>query len=257
MKILITLAVLGGAFLLILPNMSEAIVYDLPSNPEMDYKAGNCVMVNNRSETNANKVYTLNPAHTVLLNAAYVEYWSRNARCDELQFHVDHNTTLTRLRSWLGQVSTAWFQNIGATHYKHKTVSTLEYEWFYIDSEGAHRIPDWLTALSWGLLVEDRLSISSPLTNAFYDNVPMADPLNFADGVYADKMNAIWKSQDHDYSSLPGRMASEITRLVDSPEPFTSVFESCQYQIRNSGDPWYHLMDWSWMLRNPGCPLAS
>ena len=32
---------------------------------------------------------------------AYTSIWGRDPRCDELQFHLDHSTSLTRLQSWL------------------------------------------------------------------------------------------------------------------------------------------------------------
>lgn len=41
---------------------------------------------------------------------AYVAYWDREPRCDEMQFHLDHSTPLDRLTEWLkGQAITEKF----------------------------------------------------------------------------------------------------------------------------------------------------
>jgi len=239
---------------------AEASVWKDPSNLTKDYKAGNCTLVSTRAEANASRVYTLNPDFVVRsLNASYVEYWNRNAGCNELQFHVDHNTSRTRLRQWLGSVSVGWFKNIGTTHYRGKTVSTLRDEWFFIDTQGAHRIPDWLTSMSWGLLIEDRIELPAVLTAAFYDNVPIATPLNFSNGPYADEMHDIWKENETDYSILPTRLAEEMENMSNvncDPDGCTPLFEACTYESPLPGIfPKEDLLDWRWMLYNPGCPL--
>jgi len=246
------IAVLG---LIVIAQKTDAATYLDPTDPTQSYQAGDCAMVSTRVEATGGKVYTLNPDHTKLLNTAYHEYWDRNARCDELQFHVDHGTTLARLRTWLGEVAVGWYKNVGATHFKNQTISTSRHEWFYIDEDGAHRIPDWLTALSWGLLIEDRLSIWPVNTNNFYNNVTIAEPLYFSDGHYADKISGIWKNNDRDFSLLPSRLAEEIETVVRQSNAFTA----CTFSWYSAfpGNPWDNLLDWSWMLHNSGCPLAD
>lgn len=231
---------------------AKAGTYRDPYTLKWGYKAGDCTMVDTRSEADATHVYTLNPDNTVQLNSSYVGYWNRNARCDELQFHIDHNTSLTKLRSWLGGIATGWFKKIGATHFRHQTVSTLRNEWFYIDEQGAHRISDWLTGLSWGLLIDDRISIALPLTDAFYNNVTISTPLKFNDGRYKTKIYNIWKNGSRNYSGLPSRLKTEIKNMINRDELYGSIFEKCSF-FSDHGDPRTDLLDWSWMLSNPSC----
>ncbi|MDD5342466.1 MAG: hypothetical protein PHI73_03985 [Patescibacteria group bacterium] len=222
------------------------------------YMAGGCIMVNLRSEADATHVYTLNPDNTYYLNYEYRQRWSRNARCDELQFHVDHNTTRERLVSWLNSVASDWYKNIGSSHFKNQTVSTTKNEWFYIDSAGAHRIPDWLTSLSWGLLIQDKLTIEATMTGLFYKNVTIAPPLQFNDGQYASKITAIWKNGDRDFSTLPVRLADVLEGYTYGyPKIFTSCPSPCGSPTdRNCGS----LLDWRWTYSNLNfgtCPASD
>jgi len=229
---------------------AEAAVWRDPYDLTKDYKAGNCTLVSTRAEANASRVYTLNPDFVVLtLNSSYRDYWDRDARCDELQFHVDHNTTRTRLRQWLGEVVTGWFKNIRATHLNGQTVSTGRGEWFLIENGVARRIPDWLTAMSHGLLLQDKKDVHFFLDAVFYANVRIGAPLQFSQGQHADKIVDIWKEGDRDYSSLPDRLADEISSIEEG-----GGFEDCRPEFFTRG--YYGLVDWNWMYRNPGCPLA-
>lgn len=259
MKKLLLITALVGLGLLIGQSVKASAWMD-PSDPSQPYLAGNCSMRNVRSEALSGGVYTLNPDYTFQLNQAYLEYWNRNARCDELQFHVDHNTTRERLKTWLGSVASTWFLNPGASPYLGQTVSTSRHEWYLITLFGAHRIYDWPTALSHGLLVGDRMSISPALTDSFYANMNFLPPLHFGEGQYADKINDIWKNGDRDYSSLPARLADNIEFFVDGqyytsqPEiSRKSVFEGCSYSAMYPGDPYRNLLDWGWMASNSGC----
>ncbi|PIY95469.1 MAG: hypothetical protein COY66_06760 [Candidatus Kerfeldbacteria bacterium CG_4_10_14_0_8_um_filter_42_10] len=252
-KIIIIFA--AAVFLFVLSiQQSAAGTYIDPQTGHDDYAAGNCIMVTTRAEADNNHVYTLNPDNTIMLNFYYSAYWSRNARCDELQFHVDHNTTGAVLINWLDSVARSWYDNIGSSHYKHQTVSTSRHEWFFVNEDGIHRIPDWLTALSWGLLINDRYSIPANHTTDFYDSVTIGAPLNFSEGQYADKIHDIWLEGDDDYSTLPERIEEEIN-LVKAQ---ANVFNTCTFSWYSAypGNPWRNLFDWTWMLHNPGCPLA-
>lgn len=72
-KYIILSAVIVFTFLLT-AQPSEAGTYLNPYTFKDEYAAGSCVMVNNRTEADANHVYTLNPDHTVNLNTAYHDY---------------------------------------------------------------------------------------------------------------------------------------------------------------------------------------
>lgn len=259
-KLLILTFIISGC-LLLLPNLTKAGTYEDPNDPNEVYKAGECIMVDTRSEADSSHVYTLDPGHTKQCNDKYVNNWRRNARCDELQFHVDHGTSLSRLQSWLVGVAKSWYSDIGTTHFKHQTISTSntvnhDAAWFYVDADGIHRIYDWLTALSNGLIVGDRLSIPADHTTVFYELVTIGTPLGFNDGQYATKIDTIWHEEDRDFSILPTPMADELNYYVIESSS-QSVFEECQLYCRPYVDGHAALLDWDWMQRNPGCPLAD
>ncbi|PIY95913.1 MAG: hypothetical protein COY66_05650 [Candidatus Kerfeldbacteria bacterium CG_4_10_14_0_8_um_filter_42_10] len=245
--------------------MTLASTWKSPNYPYTDdLKIGNCTLINTIAEKDATHIYTLNPGFTVQLNSAYINYWNRNARCDELQFHVDHNTSLTTLNNWLGQIAVSWYKNISATHLNHQTISTSRHEWFYIDENGVHRIPDILTAWSFGLLLDDRFSVNPSLTDAFYNNVTIGTPLNFNNGQYKTQINNIWKNNASiTDSGLPATLITNLNYLdayhyIGHPFGYNGVFDNCQLDGWNLESRVYeNLLDWSWMLRNHDCPLAS
>ncbi|MFC1687268.1 hypothetical protein ACFL0L_01720 [Patescibacteria group bacterium] len=250
MKYLVSLVAIIAVFAFI--NTAHAGNYYYGSDGQTPLKAGDCKLVKTESEASEIYVYTLNPDYTILLNQSYFDHWQRNARCDELQFHVDHNTTRTRLRVWLRDIAYGWYSDIGASHLKNQTVSTGDYEWFFIQNGTIRRIPDILTAWSWGLLINDRITIPREHTDDFYNLTTLGAPLNFNDGQYVDDINDIWNDGNRDYSSLPSRLADDIQSQVSGTK---RVFERCTYSSGSS--PYRALLDWGWMLRNSGCALAS
>jgi len=252
-KLLIFAVVLFFAVVLI--PQANAVTWKAKYDPSEPYMAGDCFMVDQLSEADETHVYTLNPDNTNELSMSYLMRWRRNARCDELQFHVDHNTPLSRLNAWLDEIAYGWYANISTSHLKHQTVSTTRHEWFYIGDNGIQRIPDWLTGLSWGLLIGDRISIPSNHTIKFYELANLDSPLNYNTGIYADDINGIWHDGVTDYSNLPNSIAEEI-ELVDHQ---MDAFVNCSFTWNSAfpGNPWRALFNWSWMLRNPGCALAD
>lgn len=241
--------IISAGVLFLLSNAASADTYRSPYYPyEKGYKAGDCIMVDDRSEADATHVYTLNPSHTVNLNNSYYLYWNRNARCDELQFHVDHNTSDKKLRAWLGKKSVAWFKNLKVSPLEGTTISQGT-GWFLIKDGKTRKIPDWLTGLSWGLVIWDKRTIGEPLRAAFTQYVKSGAPLDFNDGPNADKIRTIWKDGDRDFSLLPERLASEITNSL-------TFFTECRANLGH-GDPRDRPLNWDWMLRNPGCPLEG
>lgn len=246
-----------GAFLLLVPT-ANAGTWLAPGSAHDPFIVGNCTLVNTSSEADSTHVYTLNPDHTKLLDDAYSRYWQRHARCDELQFQIDHNTPLSRLNSWLDGVAKGWYDNIGTTHFNNQTVSTSQHEWFFIKDGVAYRVHDILTGWSWGLLIGDRISIPPQHTQYFYNTVTFGNSLHFSGGTNADKINNIWKNEDRNFSSLPTRLADQITMFHEDARAsggYGSIFEVCTFQSTFPGDPFYSLLDWSWTQRNPGCPL--
>lgn len=262
MKKNILFSVLAVTLFLLSGKPSAASTWKSPYPPFTDdLTAGwnsNCILVNTPSEADATHVYTLNPDNTIQINQSYYTKWERNARCDEIQFHVDHNTPITRLNSWLDSVAYGWYANIGNTHFKNQTVSTSRHEWFYVDQSGIHRIPDILTAWSWGLLMEDRISIYSGHTDAFYKYAPLGAPLKFSEGRYVNKIHDIWKEEDRNFSTLPSRLASSIR---NNTYGYSKIFSSCPSNCGSDTDRFCgNLLDWRWYQSNPGyysCPTRE
>lgn len=222
---------------------------------ETPLKVGDCTLVDDKSEASATQVYTLNPTYVEQISGKYWTYFRRNARCDELQFHVDHNTPVRKLEKWLLKTVT---NRIQSGYYNGNTVTTRSrHEWFWVENNVAHRIPDWLTGLSNGFLLSDRIILSEALSGLFYKHIPIGMPIAFGDGPYAEKITSSWKNGDRDYSTLPSRIADDIRYLTDVDPPYKSVFSSCTFVERNRLDAYGDFLDWSWMLRNPGCALAS
>lgn len=265
--------IIGLALFALLAPVAQAGTWKSPHYPYGDLTLGNCALVNTQSEANATHVYTLNPDNTIAINSAYMSRWDRNARCDEIQFHVDHNTSINRLTNWLDETAYGWYANIGTSHFKNQTISTSRHEWFFVDVNGIHRIPDWLTALSRGLLINDRISIPPAHTEKFYELAEIGPPLLFSSiekgqtqwlGPWSEKVYNIWKNGDRDYTTghppMPSRLVEELGRRTDCASFAGScsiLFESCQYIPYTPPDEYENLLDWSWMLRNPGCPLAD
>lgn len=217
--------------------------------------SGGCTLVDKKSEANKTQVYTLNPDNTVKLGILYLNYWNRDARCDELQFHVDHNTSQARLRQWLMNTVIGWFKNVKTSPLEGKTVSTAKDEWFLIRNGSAQRIPDQPTAFAWGLLIGDRFPIQLDLTNDFYKYVKIGAPLNYNTGAYQQIITSIWRNGSQDYSSLPPRMVEEIKTF--------GQFKSCVmyyqdvYNMSEWDDAYRAFLDWRWKRFNSGCPLAQ
>lgn len=214
---------------------------------------GGCTLVTTQAEADATHVYTLNPTHVQRLNYLYFRLWGRNARCDELQFHVLHNTTTTRLRSWLNELAFSRYRSIGTSHLVGTTIGNNGM--YLVKRNGIHKVPDLLTAFSWGLLPEDRFSIPLEQRTTFNAVVTKGAPLAFSKGPYADKIFAIWKNGDRDFSSLPARLAARMENYVNGyPKIMSSCPTSCLSSTdRNCESPFF---DWSWTHLNTGYKLC-
>lgn len=191
-----------------------------------------------------------NPDRQTLVNAAYLAIWGRDARCDELAYHVTKETSLKKLRSWLRSRAEAWYADLSAGPLKGQTVSTGRHEWFFVSGGELHRIPDWPTALAWGLLIDDRREIPIGMTDAFYRLAPLGRPLNFSDGPYAAAIHNMWKKRKTLPSSLPPRLKNEISRLSDNGS-YGNIFLINTYVPRSGNDASAKLLDWAWLAGNP------
>ena len=243
-----------GLFLALLPLIALAKTYLAPDGTK-PYTIGSCTLVNTRSEADSTHVYTLNPTYVDTVNSYYRNYLERYAKCNELQFHVDHSTPLPRLQTWLASVYKGWYTNMGTSPYNNNTVSTPRHEWYFIQNGIAHRIPDVLTAWSWGLMIDDRKSAYN--TQYFYTLINYGAPLNFNNGPYADIIRSMWKDGSTDTSQLPTKLATQINTYLNTPgrtytEP--SIFKRCYFDITSGTSlTMVNLLDFKWMQNNPGC----
>lgn len=78
---------------------------------------GKCTLVSKRSEANASRVYTKSPSRARAINAQYRKWWDRNASCSELQFHINHKTSISRLTQWLRNALAKRQQKSTETHF--------------------------------------------------------------------------------------------------------------------------------------------
>lgn len=236
-----------SALFLVRPSYATATEY---YNNGTVVSVGNCILTNNPAEANASHVYTLNPDFTLLLNQSYLDFWGRNAGCNELQFHVNHNTPLPRLKQWLRDTARGWFEHMGTTHYEGQTLSTSRHEFFLVKNGVLHRVPDWLTALSWGLLISDRYSIGGAVTDVFYQTATFGAPLQYTQGKYVAEVEQMWKHRIYNYTRLPTRLSNEIKQFTEGRNT-GSIFLDDSFAARYSSDPYAQLYDWDWMTNNP------
>lgn len=215
-----------------------------------------CTLVSTQDEADAMHVYTLNVANVQDINSKYHSQWGRNARCDELQYHVLHNTTQRRLREWLNTVAFSWYRSIGTSRLVGTTIGNEGM--FLVQRDGIHRVPDLLTAFSWGLISWDRFSLPRDQRTTFNAVVAMGDPLEFSDGPYAEKIRAVWQDGDRDFSTLPTRLADALDTYVNG---YPKILSSCPtYKLGGTDRGQYTYFDWQWTKANPGyllCPAAS
>ncbi len=165
---------------------------------------------------------------------------------------IDHNNSLAKIQGFLRKVLR---QRFLSGYYDNQTI-TINHEWYFITHGTARRIPDWLTSSAYGLLYSDRAYVSNryEVLRSFQQSFIIGEPLRFGDGPYAEKILSIWQMGDTDYTTLPQRLAENITLLVTG----ANVFRDCTYQGFSSTDRSSdNSLDWSWMLRSPGCPLAG
>jgi hypothetical protein len=233
--------------LLALPLKIEAGTYPTGQFDDTPLKAGNCTMVNTEAEKSVTTVYTLNPDHTRSLAYQYRNVWHREARCDELQFHVDHNTTINCLRLWLIEVEKERYRNMGTSIYNGQTMSTPRYDWFLIKDGKRYHIPDLPTAYAWGLLVQDRISVSSFLTDYFYEHVEDGGALNYTDGQYFEQIDDVWRNLNFSQSTFPTRLQEELETQF-SQNAFTYI-NPCSIDLYIRG-AYCKLLDFGWTSQN-------
>lgn len=245
--IAVLLASIVSSFLT--PWIAQAATFD--DGVGMPLTAGTCVMVNTRAEAKrGNAVYTLNPDHTIKLNQAYLSFWGRNARCDELQFHVDRNMKIAKLSSWLNKRAVAWYRDLKNSPYEGRTVSTSRREWFLVQNGQLRHIPDWLTAMSWGLRIPARASIPSRMTDIFYESATVGEPLQYSAGPYWSAIEERRRNGTALPATVPQPVRDEVQAFAQNAV-FGNIFFLQRYVPRSADDAYAKLLDWSWVAENP------
>ncbi len=240
------LVIIVSAMLFVLSlAVSPSVLLSAPQTGLTGNRIGGCAMVAKRAEAGPSTVFTKNIRHARSVNQAYQRIWGRNARCDELQLHENRSTKITDLYNWLRAIALARYRSIGTSSLEGRTVSTARHEWFLVQRGVLRKIPDWPTALAWGLALSQRTSIPAGMTEAFYGSVTVGEPLRFADGPYMRTVEALWKRRSQDFTALPLAVASEVMRLVREAD----IFNTNRYEPRNAA--FARLLDWRWLTGNP------
>src|SRR5690606_14393741 len=114
-----------------------------------------CVLTPDPAQKNAHTVYTLNISLTQDIDRAYYEWWGRYARCDELQFHAEHNTPWARVNSWLSKTQIQRYKDhvyTGGLFKTHAQGTFSDAKIWRIINGKRQRVYDWPTQMAWGFL---------------------------------------------------------------------------------------------------------
>lgn len=179
------------------------------------------------------------------INDLYLDYYRRNARCDELKTHFEKKTKLSKLRKHFRKTITGWFSNLTASPLKNRTVA-VDNNWYVVKRDGVFRIPDWPTGLAWGLTLDSRFVLPKDLVAQWRKATGEVALLPFTSGPYATMIRDVWWNDATPSTILPVKVRNELTRLRDR-----GVFIETTYQPERQDDPFVKYFDWSWMKANP------
>ena len=177
-------------------------------------------------------------------NNIYVDMWDRPIKCNELIFHLDHNTPHDRLRNWLRTESESNFTQDFIDIYEGYNGSTISTSLkiprtsypnsFYLLTEhNRYLVPDYPTSLSWGLLISDRIGIRGQVSEYIFSHFPNGGMLEYAEGPYYQEIQTYWD-----------------TGVIDETLPESLIQELEIYGVYLRGTmpigPYRILFDWSW-----------
>lgn len=195
------------------------------------------------------------------INRLYFNEWGRDARVDELQFHVDHVASHAVLTAWLEDnpqapctlYNAACRYNVGTEQIDRlagHTVSTDAHEFFFIKDGKRWVIPDFPTMNAWGLLFNDRWSTIGPATAYLKSHYPLGGTLNYADGVYHDEIQTYWSGRDGNAvpETLPEAMQDLFVQTMDS----NVIYGDWHWLGVQTSSSWVgysynNLLDWSYL----------
>lgn len=154
------------------------------------------------------------------LNDIYVEMWDRPINYNELIFHLSHSTPHDVLRNWLRTESERIFTQDFIDIYKGyngKTISTPHKDpptsypnsFYLLTSHNRYLAPDYPTALSWGLLIEDRTDVRGDVARYIFSHFPRDGLLQYTEGPYYQEIQAYWDTGVIG-EALPERLKQEL-----------------------------------------------
>lgn len=152
------------------------------------------------------------------INNIYREIRGNNARCDELDFHVQHVTPHDVLRNWLTEtlgikVLSASVVNVNVGDLEGKTILDRSNGKLYLIKDGArHWAPDVLTMASHGLIYEDGIV----LENYQVSSIVLGYQLKYWEGKYYRTIEVVLREGNKEaIRFLPARLNEEVEKLAD------------------------------------------
>jgi len=129
------------------------------------------------------------------IDNSYMQIWHRHARCDEVRFHLDHGTSREKLEAWLQQVKV---QKLGEAYGNNTFIAPStgnlnnDATWWLDTSGVAHRVYDWPSMMSWGLLLEDTYSMPAEELGFWNRVVPKGSIMDYTTGPYYEQVQNYW-----------------------------------------------------------------
>ncbi|MFA6198280.1 MAG: hypothetical protein WC734_03965 [Patescibacteria group bacterium] len=244
-KLLVLFTVLVGLVGLVKP--SQAVYTDPITREPISLYFSKCVLTPDPAQKNATTVYTLNIDMARKIESAYLEWWNRAPRCDEVQYHIEHNTTIIKLSSWLSKVEIQRFKDhtydgLVKTH-AQGTYGDAK-TWRLINGK-RQRVYDWPTQMAWGFVSADLKPINIQLSNEFFAAYPEIAPLKYSDGPYKTQVDTVWKTGATDINA-PARLKTELIKF-GVEYGFFKYRDACSQFMRGCGTGY----DYTFLYTNP------
>lgn len=254
MKKLLILLPLFLVAVLVAPKAADAVYIDSVTHEPITLDYGhNCTLTPNPSEKSSTIVYTLNIALTNRINYEYYKYWGRYARCDELQWHAEHNTEFNRLTRWLQQVQIQRYNNheydgLFRTDDIRRGADPVYATWRLINGK-RQRVYDWPTQIAWGYVWEDGRGVPNELIEYFYAAYPEIEPLQYSEGPYIEQFNDAWHNFNPNVD-MPQRLLDEVIANGFNSNRYFFFRNPCDWGSHGCG---YlgHGYSGGWTLLNP------
>ncbi len=135
----------------------------------------------------------------------YLEYFGRQARCDELEFHLQHNTSHEDLITWMmEQEDYTWWSNLITTYEGEAIYGSVSKDVYYVKDGLLYSVPDLMTAYAWKIH-PDEIIKNEDIDDDNYSTVwANANELKFWGGsIYKKVKKAATKGKDISLTKYP------------------------------------------------------